>query len=109
MGYYTQYTLNVIGPKEVVFDTKSVIKHLRETNIEAKYALDEDGFTNEDTNTKWYSAIEDITEYSKLWPDCEFQLTGYGEENGDVWKKIVKNGKVIKSFRGVIKFVEEDE
>ena len=107
MGYYTRYELDVIGPEGTTLDYMKVIASFRERFEEAKYAINEYGESEEEL--KWYSSIKDLTVFSNDWPDWEFQLTGYGEENGDVWKKIIKNGKVIKSFRGVIKFVEEDE
>lgn len=107
MGYYTRYELDAIGPTETIFDYMKVIASFRERFKYAAYAIDEYGECLDDT--KWYSSVEDLTKFSNDWPDWEFQLTGYGEENGDVWKKIIKDGKVIKSFRGVIKFVEEDE
>lgn len=59
-------------------------------------------------NYKWYDYVDDMTEFSKQYPDFIFTLYGYGEENSDIWVNYFQNGYVegyvadivFPSFRG---------
>jgi hypothetical protein len=42
---------------------------------------------------KWYGFEKDVKEFSKHYPDQLFEWHGKGEEQGDVWRAYVKNGK----------------
>lgn len=96
MGYYTQYSIQ--APIEL-------IKELREESEGAKYALDEEGGTEEDT--KWYSHEEDMKKFSKKYPEQLFILEGIGEGSDDVWKKYFKNGKMQTCIAEVVWNYEE--
>lgn len=46
----------------------------------------------------WYEYKDDMIKLSLEFKDLYFNLSGYGEESGDVWKKVFHNGKVIASW-----------
>lgn len=90
MGYYTYHSLTVLKTEET--EALAIIADLRETCEEAKYALDENGSSNE--STKWYEHEEHMISFSKKYPNHTFELSGEGEESGDLWKQYYKNGKM---------------
>lgn len=86
MGYYTRFSLKVIGKTDI-----DIIDKLRNKCDYAEFALDEDG--NSEKSCKWYDCKEDIKEFSKSHPDVLFLLEGEGEEAGDIWKFYARNNK----------------
>lgn len=89
MGYYTSYRL---GVKSTTAEMEvAIIKDLRSTNENARYALDEEGYTQE--ACKWYDCVDDMNEFSKKYPEVLFTMSGEGEESGDIWEHHFKNGK----------------
>lgn len=42
---------------------------------------------------KWYNEEEDMMKYSLLYPKTVFNVTGEGEENGDLWSAFYLNGE----------------
>ncbi len=97
MGYYTRFSLNVselnkrVLPKSKRFDEFEIIKDLRDTNENAEYCLEEDGSAAE--GSKWYEWQEELVEFSKKYPNALFEMSGEGEESGDIWKAYILNGK----------------
>ena len=92
MGYYTSYQLEFPNKNTQNLELyENIISHLRITKEWADFALDESGETNE--SCKWYDWKDDITEFSKLYPDVVFLLKGEGEESGDIWRAYFLNGK----------------
>ena len=91
MGYYTSREIRVETKSKKKDREKEIIKHLREEYEEARYAIDEDGQSI--GNTKWYTDIEDLVEFSKKYPTELFIMWGEGEESYDLWKSYIKNGK----------------
>ena len=106
MGYYTSYNLGVHkkGPprekKDTDFDDpfgeevvggNNPIADLRGFSDEAKYAIDDRGWCND--QTKWYDHDDDMKKLSKMYPGWIFKLHGEGEETGDLWNKYFKDGK----------------
>lgn len=87
MGYYTYYSLEVIGE-----DTENVIKELRSENDNAEYAFTESGDSYD--SLKWYDYEKDMRSFSTRFPDLIFKLSGEGEEPGDLWIRYFKNGKM---------------
>lgn len=86
MGYYTRYELaidvpDVDAPRPVDADT------LRQKLYQKTgYSLTDE--------CKWYDHEEHMREFSKEYPHVLFTLDGDGEENGDIWRKYFKNGKM---------------
>ena len=72
-------------------NTDLIPKFVKESES-ADFALQENGRTNE--SCKWHSHEEDLKEFSKQHPEALFELTGYGEERGDMWIKYFQNGLV---------------
>jgi hypothetical protein len=87
MGYYTNYSLKVIGKKN-----EGVIEQLKNENENANMAFDVNG--NPDQEMKWYDHEDELKEFSLKHPKLLFRLDGEGEESGDLWVKYIKNGKV---------------
>lgn len=100
MGYYTQYTLKVTP-----FD-ENLIPTLRSVNKEANFAIDDNGETAEEC--KWYDHKNDLKRFSKNYPMTLFELSGIGEENGDMWKMYVKGGKSV-TLTAVLTYPEFNE
>ncbi len=47
---------------------------------------------------KWYEHEEELCAFSTRFPAVLITVTGYGEENDDIWRKYFKNGKVQMEF-----------
>ncbi len=95
MGYYTSFELKLIPEDEQVWEEIGDDDNL-------SYAL-VDG-----CECKWYTHESDMKEFSKRFLDTVFQLSGSGEEAGDLWVKYFKNGKMQKCYAR-IEFDEYDE
>jgi hypothetical protein len=57
---------------------------------------------------KWYEHEDDMRKFSQLYPFILFELSGEGEESGDIWKKYFLNGK-MKICSARIEFEPFDE
>lgn len=57
---------------------------------------------------KWYEHEEDMRRFSKLYPFILFELSGEGEESGDIWRKYFLNGK-MQYCKSKIEFEPFDE
>lgn len=101
MGYYTKYKLEINDSNKI-----DIIKELIEYYHEASYAINEDGSLYDET--KWYDHESDLKDFSKNYSNILFELSGEGEESGDMWKKYFKNGKMQESYAR-IEFDEFDE
>lgn len=92
MGYFTKYSLDTNCP-----DGHRDALHACLMSIEdAPYALRtvECGLIYEyEQPCKWYNVIEDFCKLSLLFHGVTFTLSGTGEQQGDVWRKIFLNGK----------------
>ena len=86
MGYYTNHEL------EVPYENEGLIAALRGECEGAKYAIDDNGSTEQ--STKWYEHEKDLRAFSKKHPDVLFILSGEGEEGGDLWREYYKAGKM---------------
>ena len=84
MGYYTNYTLSVQNANGQESEIEERIQ-----GISGRVGLSFDRVYN----CKWYNRFKDMETVSKEFPDVTLFLEGDGEEQGDVWKAIFKNGK----------------
>lgn len=85
MSYYTTFSLNAIG------GDWNVIEQFRMQNAEAYNAIDNDGETV--NQRQWRRWREDMIEFSELHPQTLFELRGFGEEDGDIWRAFFLNGQ----------------
>jgi hypothetical protein len=81
MGYYTDYNLTWEDPQD------RTIEHDQEMQERFGYVM----FDTEEC--KWYEWKEHMKEYSELYPDILFILTGVGEDNA-LWRAYIQNGKM---------------
>ena len=81
MGYYTRFELAVISGGDNETDYEQAVKE----------QIDYYPF---DDSTKWYDFEKDMREVSKQHPSVLLELSGEGEENGDLWKAYFKDGKM---------------
>lgn len=96
MGYLTTYQLKWDVKKfqsKTTWDEISTEIELRQdAGTDFFYAVDSNGRSSD--SCKWYDHEKDLAEFSKIYPDVLFQLSGEGEESGDIWKKYFVNGKM---------------
>ena len=91
MGYYTRYTLSLVGAANPD-DELRIIHQLREWNEYAEHAFSDAG--SQSSEVKWYDHEDDLLDFSRRFPQVTFKLSGRGEENGDIWDKYFRNGKM---------------
>ena len=96
MGYYTKFELEVANGDDHKTDYEQEIRELSDY----EYLFDD--------VVKWYNFEEDIRAYSKNHPNTVFELSGEGEESGDLWKAYFQNGK-MQMCRAKIIYDEFDE
>lgn len=94
MGYYTYYELSVKPKKNQIFFDKDTIMAINE----AVDRLDvfESGCVEDGAwyaNAKWYDHFEDMTALSAKFPNALFELSGTGEEFGDIWVEYFCDGR----------------
>ena len=105
MGYATNYNMTVRHVKDEE-EYKALLDTLDSYGI-IRYALDSgdlcgnEAYFSSYDSVKWYEHEEDMKEISRLFPDMVFQLTGDGEDTGDIWEKYFKNGE-CEECRAVI-------
>ncbi len=85
MGYYTRYVVSADVPDQDKAD-------LINANLEriTKYKIELNEATEE---IKWYDHEKDMVQLSAKFPDVRFEVSGNGEEQGDVWKQAFLGGK----------------
>lgn len=77
MGYYTRF--------DISNNSQEVVDAI---NIGSGYDdVQEDSI-------KWYSCLDDCKRISKDFPDTVIEVSGEGEEVGDIWTAYFKNGKM---------------
>ncbi len=99
MGYYTDYELTFYGHTET--NQEKIYEHVFEDEECTVLSIG-------DSTRKWYCHENDMKILSNKFPDVLFELDGYGEEQGDIWRKYFKNGKMQKSV-GKITYEPFDE
>ena len=112
MGYYTSFNLTVTKR-----DGSLIEQIERETELEIAKKLCEisDWFKPSDFNKtikesdyplaelisfdviKWYDHYNEMRALSKYFPSLYFELEGFGEEYGDMWREYFHNGEAMHS------------
>lgn len=82
MGYYTRYEIAMTP------DLLEIRAEIEEDD-DLSYAIGESS-----EECKWYDHESDMRDFSRKYPEVLFELTGEGEETGDMWRKYFKNGKM---------------
>ena len=82
MGYYTNYRLKTDPP-------------LPDVSVSDDYEISTDSKGRaHSVGIKWYDHELEMVDASKNHPDTLFVLDGWGEEDGDVWRKYFQRGLV---------------
>ena len=121
MGYYTHYKLNVYGEEKELKDfykdflfpvpETDCLSQFREWLEDSKVVWENEKEIRLDMEepSRWYEHNGQMARVSEDYPSLVFVLYGYGEEQGDVWKKRFKNGKIdIIKAKVVLGNLEEE-
>jgi hypothetical protein len=79
MGYETRYEISTSPISDEVIDAVK-------TASGYTYLFDD--------SCKWYDHEEHCKAVSKMYPEVLIEISGEGEESGDIWKKYFLNGKM---------------
>lgn len=99
MGYETTYKLQTVSV--AIKETDPLVTVLGEKP--RKLPDFEDligncaGYSVFEDSCKWYENEEDMTKFSAQYPDVLFILDGFGEEEGDIWRKYFRAGKMFRA------------
>lgn len=93
MGYYTRHELDLQGKIDYSLDYEVEISNFTDYSHCFEDCI------------KWYDCENDMRNFSKQYPETVFIITGYGEENDDIWRAYFQNGKMFKTKA---KFVFEE-
>lgn len=83
MGYYTRYKVEILNGE---IDEKE-FSDVFEKVTGYPYDMLED-------DIKWYDCKKDMKIISRDYPSVIFEVSGEGEEAGDLWKWYIKNGEM---------------
>lgn len=75
MGYYTRY------------DISNNSEEIQEA------ILNQSQYSDFDSEVKWYDYREDMKKVSLKFPGVLLEVSGEGEENGDIWRAFYKDGR----------------
>jgi hypothetical protein len=94
MGYATTYSLkwDCKKSKTTWDEVSDEIRLRQDAGTDFFYAVDSEGCTTD--SCKWYDHEKEVAQFSTIYPDVLFELSGEGEDSGDIWKKYFKNGKM---------------
>ena len=96
MGYRTLHAIRITNKYNT---RKNLEKLLKLTQIISGYSFDIKGSTivdfsdTDDYCYKWYECLSDMEKVSKLLPKLKINICGKGQEEGDEWSYIFKNGE----------------
>lgn len=107
MGYYTDYEIDIKKHNSEidVHDEKFVKIVVNRLNEISDYEFDED-LTQ--YHVKWYNWEEDMRRLSSEFPSVLFVVNGIGEEDGDIWRAYITDGK-CQIEQAKIQFAPFDE
>ena len=97
MGYYTRFKI------EIDRDGDQVIETLTQTSDYNKFQHNGAGSWSSEDAWKWYNHEDELQAVSKAHPLSRITVTGYGEEQGDIWRKYFLAGQ-MQSHALEIKF-----
>lgn len=107
MGYLTRYKLKIKSYQDL--EEAKIARKAIETYPFDGYANSFENMYNDWTDSfKWYDHEKELKQFSTLYPTTVFELQGNGEDQGDVWFKYFKAGK-IQICQVVISFDVYDE
>ena len=120
MGYYSKFslTLKESDGKTLINDDEIVEKIVKDLRITSGYknlfenleiecngvGFNPEYYDSYDYDYKWYDWEKDLRLVSKLYSDIYFIVVRIGEEEGDLQRISVKNGKTLLSQKGIIKY-----
>lgn len=98
MSYNTKYKLQTVGT--VLDETDPLVAVLGEKprklpNFERR--VSDQGCNPFEERCCWYDHEKDMQALSKKFPDVLFILDGTGEEEGDIWRKYFRAGKMSRA------------
>lgn len=112
MGYYTNYKLSILNKDKPDYDKLNTFIEQNKDNESEElpngkvlsYPLNYllELFDEGSEPTKWYDHEDDMKEFSRMFPNLVFELSGEGEESGDIWKKYFRDGKMQKCEAKII-------
>lgn len=85
MGYETRFSLKMSGLEVENEETEILNENVKSYGCYLEECLED--------YHKWYDYKDDMKIISLKYPYVLFELSGEGEESGDVWKCYFKNGK----------------
>ncbi len=94
MGYYTWYELELYNAED---KEDQILEHLNKEVPDSEWI-------GQDHNT-WYDHDKEMTEFSKLYPEVIFELSGNGEDPDDQWTSRYLNGET--EIKGIEKYLPE--
>lgn len=105
MGYYTFHEMTIADkwredllPGDSRYeDVEREYKRLCTYNLEEKNEELWDNPFHE--NCKWYEEEDHSIKVSKMFPNLYIQMNGDGEESGDIWAKLYRNGELLKTWQ----------
>lgn len=108
MGYYTDYEIEASGFKdktEAEFFEFKLGKDVGYTLESGSNGIASDNtwtFSAKINEAKWYDWETNMKKISKEFPHITIDVTGVGEEQGDMWKARFRNGefeRVVAEFK----------
>jgi len=112
MGYETRYSLE-IKANVIQKEVKGVDANGKPASVFVCESVDVDDLKKKIANMigytylwsdpcKWYNHEKDMREFSRMYPDILFILSGEGEESGDLWRAYFKNGKMQMTMAKIV-------
>jgi len=107
MGYYTTFELNMDNGDDQLAEIHAVLLDIDEATFHLDLEVSPSTAYNSEESGSWRHHEIDMRELSAQFPTVLFQLSGSGEENGDLWEEYYKDGK-MQRIDAEITFAEFD-